>query len=295
MSRIAHHPQTPHPSTTMKTTLAMNSQTDSPLFNLPAELRNEIYSYTLEDDSKEVPLLEARKPEKALLLTCQKIQGEANKMYTKVYRDYWTKTTFTVSPTDSARIVSLDWLQDIDLERITHIKFTTKHKTASAAQLILEFSPNPAYNRRRGQDPWKLTTKVDQSDVPTRGYVRALDTARLLYSSALLTTAADNLMEQSRLRRKAIDARWAGQDVMATNPAAGMALMDRAMVLFNEITALQVEADGFPRAHRADLRKIIDEVLGISKARLETKRKRAREQEARTATAAKSRLRCVCS
>ena len=143
----------------------MDSQTVCRLLSLPPELRNRIYSYALEPEVSETWLLEAKKSNKDLLLTCKQIHIEASKMYTKAYRDFFTKTTFTVSVDDPEDIAELDWIEESDLEHITQIEITTVHRDMFKRPVIfnvtVESDEAPVL-------PWKITTQVNPSDVMLR-------------------------------------------------------------------------------------------------------------------------------
>jgi len=82
----------------MNTTLTMNLQIGCRLLCLPPEIRGRIFAYALEKQAPQLWLGDAveKKPDKSLLLTCQYIQAELKKMYTKVYRDYWTTVVFII-------------------------------------------------------------------------------------------------------------------------------------------------------------------------------------------------------
>ena len=148
----------------METTLAMNHQTGCRLLSLPPELRNRIYSYALQPEESETRLLEAKKPKKDLLFSCKQIHGEATKMYTKVYRDFFTKTTFTLYVDDPEGIVELDWLEDPDLDRITHIKITTAQLAMFQKPLFLDTVRNKDTDSRP-KLTWTITAHADPSDL----------------------------------------------------------------------------------------------------------------------------------
>lgn len=62
---------------------------------LPAEIRIEIYELVFTtNDTADVDLMEAIAPNKALLLTCRQIEGEAKLIYRKAYRDFWRTSKF---------------------------------------------------------------------------------------------------------------------------------------------------------------------------------------------------------
>ena len=114
----------------MNTTLTMNLQIGCRLLCLPPEIRGRIFAYALEKQAPQLWLGDAveKKPDKSLLLTCQYIQAELKKMYTKVYRDYWTNTIFIVCPSRSGNAPNFDWIEDGDLKHITCIRTITSQR-----------------------------------------------------------------------------------------------------------------------------------------------------------------------
>lgn len=66
------------------------------LLSLPAELRNRIYNLCFAEPAKEVDLLEAQPPSRALLCTCRQIRDEARLMHRKAYREFWSNTRFFI-------------------------------------------------------------------------------------------------------------------------------------------------------------------------------------------------------
>ncbi|KAK4496212.1 hypothetical protein PRZ48_012192 [Zasmidium cellare] len=104
-----------------------------PFFDkLPVELRDEIYKLTFtpdHDEGKEVSLVDAAPPSKAVLMTCKQAHAEAAKLYKAMYQDYWRKTTFQITPdrrlrNDPSVPAIVDYVaphHTADIEHIQHI------------------------------------------------------------------------------------------------------------------------------------------------------------------------------
>ena len=94
-----------------------NPQQDSPLFRLPGELRNEIYTLAFQDTHhRPRPSTRRRKkvPKQApvvLLLSCKRVYQEAKSIY-------YSTTTLTVEAHPSAT----QWLTALPLETLTQLR-----------------------------------------------------------------------------------------------------------------------------------------------------------------------------
>ena len=66
------------------------------LTSVAAEVRNAIYAevFKVPEGNGQVLLVEAKPPEKTLLLTCRQVYEEARGMYRKLYREYWAEVSF---------------------------------------------------------------------------------------------------------------------------------------------------------------------------------------------------------
>lgn len=94
-------------------------------------MRNTIYelSFTNDDSDSEVDLALPKPPTKSLLLTSRQAYTEANQIYKKAYRKYWSTTKFVCeqSPffdkhTEPANDYYLKNLRDDDIEQICHLR-----------------------------------------------------------------------------------------------------------------------------------------------------------------------------
>jgi hypothetical protein len=126
-------------------TIAMNEQNDCPLFQLPPELRNEIYAYTLSSNEPasekksttrlplESPLevidlndaLRYIRPSNELLVTCRYIYTEARGVSVAAQREFWASNNFIIDLND-------DWKSEtntdgaIKNDRATNTERATK-------------------------------------------------------------------------------------------------------------------------------------------------------------------------
>lgn len=78
-----------------------NEQSDSPLFRLPAEVRNQIYAYAMTSDIGSDTVVHLAKtassaPSKSLLTTCARIYFEVREMYSSAQREFWSSHVFAI-------------------------------------------------------------------------------------------------------------------------------------------------------------------------------------------------------
>ena len=77
-----------------------SSQSQSPFFRLPPELRNYIYddvfTSSLPAEGSQVDLLTATAPCKALALTCKRTREDSSLLYRSTYRRFWSQTCFSL-------------------------------------------------------------------------------------------------------------------------------------------------------------------------------------------------------
>lgn len=173
----------------MESTRAMNPQTYCRLLSLPPEIRSRIFTYALKNQASQVWLDDAseKKPSKNLLLTCQSIQAELNSMYTKMYRDYWTKTVFKICPIGSSGPPKVKGIDHADLERITCIRFIVGHEQNSRpiAQFNFDVVPSPEYpwestsSHPDGLLPWKIKLNTGPVDFRTLMFLLNMEYCRL--------------------------------------------------------------------------------------------------------------------
>lgn len=96
----------------------MHDQKQSRFFDLPAELRNTIYSLVFAPDctsaadghQSSFPLLEISSawpvnPE-SFLLSCKQVNSEAHGIYLSAYHGFWCETNFTITQSDTFRFES---------------------------------------------------------------------------------------------------------------------------------------------------------------------------------------------
>jgi len=107
----------------------MNDQLQCPLFSLPPELRNTIYSFVFAYHGELVAFeaAEARAPSPALLATCRRINHEAKaslQELTLTARDFWRETTFTLEMLDAKEraVPAIQLSQAIGISHIGLIK-----------------------------------------------------------------------------------------------------------------------------------------------------------------------------
>lgn len=116
-----------------------NDQSNCPLFRLPPELRNTIYTYVVYskyglpqcqwDEEHDSPMLDLERaqshaPSSALLRTCRSIYDESKGIFVKAKTQFWSGTTFTLtlgawSPASSFGY--LDCLLDEQVSRMTRV------------------------------------------------------------------------------------------------------------------------------------------------------------------------------
>ena len=127
------------------------SQSACPLFaKLPPELRNHIYGYVFtmdESKHKDLATAKANRPWSNLLLTCQRVFCETNRIYKDARIAYWTHSTFYLHRWKAERLIwpiaqdVVDSLDDRELALIRRITITT--------------------NCRNSYREWCLTTRED--------------------------------------------------------------------------------------------------------------------------------------
>lgn len=94
-----------------------NSQKSCPIFRLPPELRNSIYTYVFDqqpcgvacwDDQFDCPEIElfsahsvAPRPNTTLLTSCRLVYYEAQGVFLKMQSEFWTNSTFTIASTQT--------------------------------------------------------------------------------------------------------------------------------------------------------------------------------------------------
>ena len=103
-------------TTTIKSYVRPFSQQKScRLFELPAELRNQIYELALALPPGPVALVDAREsqPSRSIISTCKRISSEANSIYLANRRSYRTDTVFALSCAKGYRC-SMYWLRVVD-------------------------------------------------------------------------------------------------------------------------------------------------------------------------------------
>jgi hypothetical protein len=118
-----------------------NDQSSCPLFRLPPELRNAIYTcvfygkYSLPqfewDEEHKSPKLnlkcaQPRAPPNELLRTCRSIYNESKRIYIKAKTQFWSDTTFTLALGAGAWSFGyLDCLLDEQVSHMTRVNITT--------------------------------------------------------------------------------------------------------------------------------------------------------------------------
>lgn len=128
----------PPPASTANTRedVLTNEQSSCPLFRLPPELRNTIYTYVFYskyslpqfkwDEEHNAPKLklkcaQPRAPPNELLRTCRSIYNESKGIYVRAKTQFWSDTTFTLTLTISPSHKSFGYLECLLDEQARHM------------------------------------------------------------------------------------------------------------------------------------------------------------------------------
>lgn len=113
-----------------------NDQSTCPLFRLPPELRNAIYTYVVhskydlpqfqwdeEHDSPKLSLKRAQyhAPQNALLQTCRSIYAESKGIFVAAKTQFWSDTTFTLTLPVDPPLNSFGYLERLLDDQVNHI------------------------------------------------------------------------------------------------------------------------------------------------------------------------------
>ena len=120
-------------------TFSSTISSSSPFFKLSAELRNTCYelAFTQDNDSDEsVDLQDARRPSKALLLTCKQVNVEAKGLYEDANRSYWRKTDFWTQPSSDSALVLQTSVRMCDLDAIRHLSVHVRGSRSGGSTIL---------------------------------------------------------------------------------------------------------------------------------------------------------------
>lgn len=103
------------------------TQSQSRLLSLPAELRNDTYEYAFttgpDPDDEPVNLVRASGPSKALLFACGQTHDEARELYETAHQEYWSKTRFFIDGRhQGCAPAEIEALNETDIGKITELE-----------------------------------------------------------------------------------------------------------------------------------------------------------------------------
>lgn len=184
--------------------------TCSPLLNLPAELREQVYHLAfspLYRREQPINLLDTRPPTKDLLLVCKQIYREASTIYWTTYRQYWLESTFAieqrqVTAEKFGHILSYHLSRDhIPLSQIKHLRVITSDSHTwhlvhpGGAWRVERPSGRKRYVCLRGWitsvSPWAIAWIGRESDDELREVVERTPSIHSLMQQILLLPTVD--------------------------------------------------------------------------------------------------------